>query len=105
MNQPTHIWVGVYPQMDYLNKFRIYSIFRWFQFTLKPLNSIAHEKFQLTIWYTSLWTLGQIWTQWTLRHIIGPILVIFDICHFLTIPEPFEYFLENQSFLNEGVII
>ena len=36
--------------------------------------------------------LGQIWTQWTLRHILGPILVIFDICHFLTIPGPFEYF-------------
>ena len=36
--------------------------------------------------------LGQIWTQWTLRHILGPILAIFDICHFLTIPGPFEYF-------------
>ena len=24
--------------------------------------------------------LGQIWTQWTLRHILGPILVIFEIC-------------------------
>ena len=30
--------------------------------------------------------------QWTLRHILGPILVIFDICHFLTISGPFEYF-------------
>ena len=36
--------------------------------------------------------LAQIWTQLTLRHILGPILVIFDICHFLTIPGPFEYF-------------
>ena len=35
---------------------------------------------------------GQIWTQWTLRHIIGPILVIFNICLFLTISGPFEYF-------------
>ena len=35
---------------------------------------------------------GQIWTQWALRHMLGPILVIFDICHFLTIPGPFEYF-------------
>ena len=26
---------------------------------------------------------GQIWTQGTLRHILGPILVIFEICHFL----------------------
>ena len=36
-----------------------------------------------------------IWTQWTLRHILGPILVIFEICHFLTIPGPFEYFSAN----------
>ena len=35
---------------------------------------------------------GQIWTQLTLRHILGPFLVIFDICHFLTISGPFEYF-------------
>ena len=27
--------------------------------------------------------LAQIWTQGTLRHILGPILVIFEICHFL----------------------
>ena len=32
---------------------------------------------------------------WILRHILGPILVIFEICHFLTIPGPFEYFSEN----------
>ena len=37
----------------------------------------------------------QIWTEGTLRHILGPILVIFEICHFLTIPWPFEYFSEN----------
>ena len=37
----------------------------------------------------------QIWTQGTLRPIQGPILVIFEICQFLTIPWPFEYFLEN----------
>ena len=37
---------------------------------------------------------GQIWTQWTLRHILGHILVNFDICHFLTIPGSFEYFLK-----------
>ena len=53
----------------------------------------------------------QIWTQGTLRHILGPILVIFEISQFLTIPGPFEYFSgkwvvsENQSFLNEGAII
>ena len=35
---------------------------------------------------------AQIWTQWAFRHILGPILVIFDICQFLMIPGPFEYF-------------
>ena len=39
--------------------------------------------------------LAQIWTQRTLRHMLGPILVIFEICQFLTIPGPFEYFSEN----------
>ena len=39
--------------------------------------------------------LALIWTQGTLRHILGPILVIFEICQFLTIPGPFEYFSEN----------
>ena len=39
--------------------------------------------------------LGQIWTQGTLRQILGPILVIFEICHFLMIPGLFEYFSEN----------
>ena len=38
---------------------------------------------------------GQIWTQGTLRHILGPILVIFEICQFMMIPGPFEYFSEN----------
>ena len=28
-------------------------------------------------------------------HILGPILVIFEICQFLVIPGPFEYFSEN----------
>ena len=35
--------------------------------------------------------LNQMWTQRTLRHILGPILVIFGICHFLVIPGLFEY--------------
>ena len=39
--------------------------------------------------------LGQISTQGTLRHILGSILVIFEICQFLMIPGPFEYFSEN----------
>ena len=37
----------------------------------------------------------QIWTQGTLRHILRTILVIFEICHFLTIQGLFEYFSEN----------
>ena len=37
----------------------------------------------------------QIWTQEILRHILGPIQVIFEICQFLMIPGPFEYFSEN----------
>ena len=37
----------------------------------------------------------QIWTQGTLRHVLRPILVIFEICHFLMISELFEYFSEN----------
>ena len=39
--------------------------------------------------------LAQIWTQGTLRHILGPILVIFEICQFSAIPGPFEYFPEK----------
>ena len=38
---------------------------------------------------------GQIWTQGTLRHSLVSILVIFQICHILAIPGPFEYFSEN----------
>ena len=42
---------------------------------------------------------------------LGPILVIFEICQFLTIPGPFEYFPENgwsqkiKVFSDEGAII
>ena len=36
--------------------------------------------------------LAQIWTQGTLRHILGPFLNIYQ---FLNIPGPFEYFSEN----------
>ena len=50
--------------------------------------------------------LAQIWTQGTLRHILGAILVIFEICQFLMIPGPFEYFSENGwSQKIKGVII
>ena len=54
--------------------------------------------------------LAEIWTQGTLRHILGPIPFIFEICQFLTIPGLFEYFSENGwsqkiSFLDEGAIV
>ena len=54
---------------------------------------------------------GQIWQQGTLRHILGPILVIIEKSQFLAILGPFECFSENgwchkiKSFLNEGAII
>ena len=38
---------------------------------------------------------AQIWPRGTLRHILGPILVIFEICQFLVNPGLFEYFSEN----------
>ena len=39
--------------------------------------------------------LAQIWTQGTLRHILGPNSGHFEICQILTISGPFEYFSEN----------
>ena len=59
------------------------------------LNHLIASPRQITIGHLGhflLDLLGQIWTQGTLRHILGPILVIFEICQFLTIPGPFEYF-------------
>ena len=38
-------------------------IFRWFKFTLKPPNSMAHENFFSAIWDTSIGIFCQIWTQ------------------------------------------
>ena len=43
---------------------------------------------------------GIFWSNldtWTLRHILGPILVIFDICHFLRIPGLFGYFQKMDA--------
>ena len=43
-----------------------------------------YDKSRLAIWYTSFWNFFvKFWTQGTLRHILGPILVIFEKCHFL----------------------
>ena len=80
-------------ELNYLDLVKMYSIFRWFKFTLEPPYNIACGKLQLAIWDTFFWTFfGQIWTQGALRHILGPILVIFKICKFLMIPGSFEYF-------------
>ena len=38
----------------------------------------------------------------TLRHVVGPILVIFDNCHFMIILGPFEYLLEKKSPLRKS---
>ena len=66
-------------------------------FRCKPPKGIAIGKFQLTIWgHFLLDFFGQIWTQWNLRYILGHILVIFDICHFLMIPGQFEYFSKKR---------
>ena len=70
-------------------------IFSWFKFKLKPPYSIPIGKLRLAIWDTFLDFFSQIWTQGTLRHILGPILVIFEICYFLMIPGLFEYFSKN----------
>ena len=53
-----------------------------FKFTLKPLYSIVHDKLQLVIWTCPFGFFCQIWTQGTLRHILVPNLIIFEICHF-----------------------
>ena len=66
---------------------RILFVFRWFKFTLQPPYSIMHGELVIGhLGHFLLDFLAQIWTQRTLRHILGPILVIFEICQFLTIP-------------------
>ena len=35
--------------------FELFSVFRWFKFTLKPPYSMAHGNFFLAIWDTSHW--------------------------------------------------
>ena len=86
----------------------VINIFRSFKSTLEPPKSIIYAKIMFGHFGLPLDFFGQILTQGTLRHILGPVLVIFEICHFLMIPGPFEYFLEKgcpQSFLDEGAII
>ena len=53
----------------------------------------------------------QIWSQDSLRHLLGPLLVHFDICQFLATPGTFQYFGQNQGssenrfFLDEGATV
>ena len=83
-------------QEQFLVPLPLYNpVFRWFKFTLKPPNRITHDKLWLAIWDTSFWTF---WLKFGHKgpwDILGPILVIFKICQFLTIPGPFEYISEN----------
>ena len=73
--------------------------FRWFKLTLKPSIAVARNNLRLAICDTSFWTFfAQIWTQYTLRHMSGPIMAIFDICQFLMAQGPFEYFSEMGVF-------
>ena len=65
---------------------------RWFKFTLNHLIGSCMANYDWPFGTLPFGLFGQIWTQWTLRHILETILVIFDICHFLTISGPFEYF-------------
>ena len=39
----------------------------------------------------------QIWSQDSLRHLLGSLEVNFDICQFLATPGPFEYFGQKQG--------
>ena len=54
--------------------------------------------------------LCQIWSQDSLRHLLGSHEVHFDICQFLATPGPFEYFgqkqgsSESRCFLDEGAM-
>ena len=54
--------------------------------------------------------LCQIWSQDSLRHLLGPHEVHFDICQFLATPGLFKYFgqkqgsSESQCFLDEGAM-
>ena len=60
-----------------------------------------HSDWQITIGHLGHFLLDffdQIWTQGILRNILGPFLVIFEICQFLMIPDLFEYFSENGWF-------
>ena len=52
---------------------------------------------QITIGHLGHFLLNFFWTQGTLRHILGPILVVFEICH-LMISGLFEYFSEMGAF-------
>ena len=66
---------------------------RWFKFTLKPPYSIACGKLLLAIWDTSFWTFLSNLDARDLETYPRTYSGHFsNICHFLMIPGPFEYF-------------
>ena len=76
------------------------------------LNHLIGSYLAISYWQFGTLPIGifcQIWSQDSLRHLLGPLLVNFDICQFLVTLGPFECFdfLKTpdfgQFFLNEGV--
>ena len=53
------------------------SIFRLFKFTLKPPYTVAIGNFFSAIWTLPIGIFCQIWSQDSLRHLLGPLLVNF----------------------------
>ena len=67
---------GIYQYEQVLNSF-------WHQWGCRhhPLPEFLFRWFNLHLKHLLLDFFVQIWTQDTLRHILGPICVIFEICH------------------------
>ena len=91
-----HKGVKIYSSWLLFSFWKFWLLFRWSKFTLKPHVGIMTGKLQLANWDTSFWTfLSNLRHKGPWRHILGPILVLLEICYFLAIPGPFEYFSEN----------
>ena len=90
---------GVILSSFQINTRELFHPFGRFKFALKPTYNMVHCIFSLANWDTSFWNFFcQIWTQGTLRYILGLFLVIFEICQFMKIPGLFEYFSKNKPF-------
>ena len=78
------------------NNFKCFSLCLGFLSSLSLyLNHLIASWVANNDWPFGTLPFGLFGSQWTLWHVLGPILVIFDICFFLTIPGLFEYFSEN----------